>query len=126
MATQTIKTGDNADIVKVGTVNWDASDSYNIWTYGGSDTLDLHSDGALWVDAGTGDDTVDVGGSGTATIYGGAGNDSLTHYKNSLIDSVVKFYGGDGNDYINGGDGTADFQIDVMNHTSLAGTDFVL
>ena len=100
MATKYLYGSDNADTVKVGTVNLDASDNYVIYTYAGDDYLQLFVDGSLWVDAGAGKDSIEIRGSGLATVYGGLGDDFIQHYQNTFDDGVARMYGGAGNDRI--------------------------
>lgn len=108
MAIKTLVYGESSDTINIGSINWDASDSYYVYGNGGDDWLNFYIDGTVYMDMGSGNDTVSANGSGTGSIYGGDRDDLLTHSANYGDDGVFKLYGGNGNDYIRGFAGEAD------------------
>jgi Ca2+-binding RTX toxin-like protein len=108
MALKKLTYGDGSDSVSIGTIKFDDSNDYNIYTNGGDDDITFYVDGVVYVRAGTGDDTIYAGGSGTGSVYGDEGNDFIKHMPNNFDDGVLKLYGGAGDDRIFGIGGQAD------------------
>ncbi|WP_298285027.1 calcium-binding protein [Novosphingobium sp.] len=108
MALKRLTYGDAADTVSIGSISFDDSNDFIVYTNGGNDDITFYVDGTVYVRAGTGDDKIYAGGSGTGSVYGDDGNDFIKHMPNTYDDGVLKLYGGAGDDTIIGIAGQAD------------------